>query len=132
MMSAATLNLPNRTTQTTCRNQARDRFWISALYAKRSKPWRNDCARRRQRAHRGLTLPAQKGKLPFELSRFPADSPWFLTLAQVIPGYGPKAVRIVGGMYHVLLWYFVWTAAILNAIGALVFAFSGQGLKTLL
>jgi uncharacterized membrane protein YdjX (TVP38/TMEM64 family) len=74
----------------------------------------------------------QRGKLPFGLSRFPADSPWFLTLARVIPGYGPKAVGIVGGVYHVPLWRFVWTAAIPNAIGALVFAFGGLGLKTLL
>jgi uncharacterized membrane protein YdjX (TVP38/TMEM64 family) len=74
----------------------------------------------------------QREKLPFGLSRFPADSPWFLTLARIVPGYGPKMVGIVGGMYHVPLWRFIWTAAIPNAIGALVFAFGGHGLKTLL
>jgi uncharacterized membrane protein YdjX (TVP38/TMEM64 family) len=74
----------------------------------------------------------RRGKLPFGLSRFPADSPWFLTLARIVPGYGPKMVGIVGGMYHVPLWRFIWTAAIPNAIGALAFAFGGHGLKTLL
>jgi uncharacterized membrane protein YdjX (TVP38/TMEM64 family) len=74
----------------------------------------------------------QKEKLPFGLGRFPADSPWFLSLARIVPGYGPKMVGIIGGMYHVALWRFVWIAAIPNAIGALVFAFGGHGLKTLL
>jgi len=74
----------------------------------------------------------QKEKLPFGLGQFPADSPWFLTLARIVPGYGPKMVGVVGGMYHVPLWRFVWTAAIPNAAGALAFAFGGHGLKALL
>jgi hypothetical protein len=52
-----------------------------------------------------------------------------LSLARIVPGYGPKMVGIVGGMYHVLLWRFIWTAAVPNAIGALLFAFGGHGLK---
>jgi uncharacterized membrane protein YdjX (TVP38/TMEM64 family) len=75
---------------------------------------------------------AQREKLPFGLGRFPADSPWFLTLARIVPGYGPKMVGIVGGMYHVPVWRFIWTAAVPNAIGSLMFAFGGHGLKTLL
>jgi uncharacterized membrane protein YdjX (TVP38/TMEM64 family) len=74
----------------------------------------------------------QREKMPFGLGRFPADSPWFLTLARIVPGYGPKMVGIVGGVYHVSLWRFMWTAAIPNAIGALVFSFGGHGLKALL
>jgi uncharacterized membrane protein YdjX (TVP38/TMEM64 family) len=74
----------------------------------------------------------RRERLPFRLARFPADSPWFLILARIVPGYGPKMVGIVGGMYHVPLWRFIWTAAIPNAIGALAFAFGGHGLKTLL
>jgi uncharacterized membrane protein YdjX (TVP38/TMEM64 family) len=69
-----------------------------------------------------------RDRLPFGLSRFPANSPWFLTLARVIPGYGPKMVRIVGGVYHVPM-RFVWTAAIPNAIGALMFALVDMGRK---
>jgi uncharacterized membrane protein YdjX (TVP38/TMEM64 family) len=74
----------------------------------------------------------QREKLPFGLGRFPADSPWFLTLARVVPGYGPKMVGIVGGMYRVPMWRFIWTAAIPNAIGALAFALGGHGLGMLL
>jgi uncharacterized membrane protein YdjX (TVP38/TMEM64 family) len=65
----------------------------------------------------------QKEKMPFGLGQFPAGSPWFLCLARIVPGYGPKMVGVVGGMYHVPLWRFVWTAAIPNAVGALAFAF---------
>jgi uncharacterized membrane protein YdjX (TVP38/TMEM64 family) len=84
------------------------------------------------RIRQATNFEAQREKMPFGLGRFPADSPWFLTLARIVPGYGPKMVGIVGGVYHVSLWRFVWTAAIPNAIGALVFAFGGHGLKTLL
>ena len=70
-------------------------------------------------------------KLPFGLGRFPANSPWFLMLARIVPGYGPKMVGLVGGMYHVPMWRFIWTAAIPNALGALIFAFGGYGLETL-
>lgn len=75
---------------------------------------------------------ARREKMPFGLSRFPADSPLFLSLARIIPGYGPKMVGIVGGMYRVPLWRYTWTAAIPNAIGALLFAYGGHGLKILL
>ena len=71
-------------------------------------------------------------KLPFGLGRFPADSPWFLILARIVPGYGPKVVGIVGGMYRVPLWRFIWTAAIATAVGALAFAYGGHSLKSLL
>jgi len=84
------------------------------------------------RIGRATNFEEQREKMPFGLGRFPADSPWFLTLARVVPGYGPKMVGIVGGVYHVPLWRFVWTAAIPNAIGALVFAYGGHGLKMLL
>lgn len=74
----------------------------------------------------------RKSNMPLGLGRFPADSPWFLMLARIIPGYGPKMVGLVGGIYNVSLWRFMWTAAIPNAIGALAFAFGGHGLKFVL
>ena len=74
----------------------------------------------------------RKSKMPLGLGRFPADSPWFLMLARIIPGYGPKMVGLVGGIYRVSLWRFMWTAAIPNAIGALAFAYGGHGLKFIL
>jgi uncharacterized membrane protein YdjX (TVP38/TMEM64 family) len=43
----------------------------------------------------------RKEHLPFGLGRFPADSIWFLLLARFVPGYGPKVVSVVGGVYKV-------------------------------
>jgi uncharacterized membrane protein YdjX (TVP38/TMEM64 family) len=73
----------------------------------------------------------QRNRLPFGLERFPADSPWFLILARIVPGYGPKMVGLMGGMYRVPLLRFVWTAAIPNLIGAALFAGGGSQLKGL-
>jgi uncharacterized membrane protein YdjX (TVP38/TMEM64 family) len=75
---------------------------------------------------------AQRSRLPLGLNRFPADSPWFLMLARVVPGYGPKMVGLMGGMYRVPLWRFMWTAAIPNLIGAILFASGGSWIKGLL
>jgi uncharacterized membrane protein YdjX (TVP38/TMEM64 family) len=83
------------------------------------------------RVRRAANFEDRRDRLPFGLARFPAESPWFLTLARIVPGYGPKMVGIVGGMYRVPLWRFIWTAAIPNAIGALAFAYGGHGLSTL-
>lgn len=66
--------------------------------------------------------------MPLGLGRFPADSPLFLIAARIIPGYGPKMVGIVGGMYRVPLWRYIWTAAIPTAAGAAFFAFGGASL----
>jgi len=74
----------------------------------------------------------RRQKLPFGLGRLPADSPWFLIAARVIPGYGPKMVGVMSGMYRVKLWRFTWTAAIATGVGALAFAWGGAGLKSLL
>lgn len=74
----------------------------------------------------------RRHRLPFGLGRFPADSPWFLSLARIVPGYGPKMVGLVAGMYRVSLWRYTWTAAIPNMIGALAFAYGGFGLIHLL
>jgi uncharacterized membrane protein YdjX (TVP38/TMEM64 family) len=68
-------------------------------------------------------------KLPFGLGRFAPESPWFLMLARVIPGYGPKTVGLVGGMYRVPLWRFIWTGAIPSFIGAALFAVGGFSLR---
>jgi uncharacterized membrane protein YdjX (TVP38/TMEM64 family) len=73
----------------------------------------------------------RRHKLPLGLGKFPADSPWFLMLARIVPGYGPKMVGLMGGMYRVPLWKFIWTGAIPSLIGAALFAYGGAGLKTL-
>ena len=85
-----------------------------------------------KRIRRASDFDGRQIKLPFGLGRFPVDSPWVLILARIVPGYGPKVVGIVGGMYHVPLWRFIWTAAIATAVGALAFAYGGHSLRSLL
>ena len=70
--------------------------------------------------------------MPLGLGRFPANSPLFLIAARIVPGYGPKMVGIVGGMYKVPLWRYIWTAAIPTALGAAFFAFGGASLMNTL
>lgn len=70
----------------------------------------------------------RRQNMPFGLGRFPANSPYFLILTRVIPGYGPKMVGIVAGMYKVSLWRFTWTGAIPAIIGSAIFAVGGNTL----
>lgn len=69
--------------------------------------------------------------LPFGLGRFPADSIWFLLGGRLIPGYGAKVVSVVGGMYRVPLWRYLWTTAIPTFLGAAMFAYGGFSLLKL-
>lgn len=70
----------------------------------------------------------QREKLPFGLGKFPVDSPVFMIVARMMPGYGPKFVSIVCGVYRVPLWRYIWTAAIPTFVGAAIFAYGGFGL----
>lgn len=40
-----------------------------------------------------------KSKLPLGLSKFPADSVWFLLCGRFIPQFGGKIVSLTGGFY---------------------------------
>jgi uncharacterized membrane protein YdjX (TVP38/TMEM64 family) len=73
----------------------------------------------------------RRRNLPFGLGNFPADSIWFLLGARFVPGYGPKLVSVVGGVYKVPLRRYIWTAAIPTYVGAALFALSGYGLSRL-
>ena len=73
----------------------------------------------------------QKHKLPFGLGKLPIDSPLFLIAARSIPGYGPKAVSLISGVYHVPILLYLWTSAIPTFIGAAIFAFGGFGIGSL-
>jgi uncharacterized membrane protein YdjX (TVP38/TMEM64 family) len=70
----------------------------------------------------------KKKKLPFGLGKLPVESPVFLIFARMIPGYGPKAVSVLCGIYKVPLFLYIWTSAIPTFVGAAVFAFGGAGL----
>jgi uncharacterized membrane protein YdjX (TVP38/TMEM64 family) len=70
----------------------------------------------------------QRKKLPFGLGKLPVHSPAFLIGARMIPGYGPKFVSVISGMYRVNMWRYIWTTAIATFSGAAIFAYGGFGL----
>ena len=70
----------------------------------------------------------KKEKLPLGLGKLPVASPSFLIFARMIPGYGPKAVSVLAGVYRVPMFLYVWTTAIPTFAGATIFAFGGSGL----
>jgi len=74
---------------------------------------------------------AKKAKLPFRLGELPIDSPVFLLLARLIPGYGAKFVNLACGMYKVPMFTYLWTAVVRNLLGAVVVAYGGYGLLNL-
>ncbi len=73
----------------------------------------------------------KRKELPFGLDKFQADSTWFLIFGRFIPEFGGKIVSLVGGLYHVPLWRYVWTAAIATLLGSAIFALGGYGLVSL-
>ncbi len=74
----------------------------------------------------------RKETLPFGLGRLPANSIPFLLFARMLPGYGPKFVSIISGVYHVPMVRYLWTAAIPTFVGSALFAYGGFGLLNLL
>lgn len=74
----------------------------------------------------------QREKLPFGLGKLPVNSPLFLIGARMIPGYGPKFVSVIGGMYRVSMWRYIWTTAIATFAGAALFAYGGFGIFNLI
>jgi uncharacterized membrane protein YdjX (TVP38/TMEM64 family) len=73
----------------------------------------------------------RREKLPLGLGKFPVESPIFMIAARMLPGYGPKFVSVICGVYRVPLWRYIWTAAIPTYLGAAIFAYGGFGLLSL-
>lgn len=74
----------------------------------------------------------KKEKLPFNLGKLSIDSPVLLILARMLPGYGPKFISLVCGVYQVPLLTYLWTTVVANSIGAAFIAIGGMGvLKSL-
>lgn len=74
----------------------------------------------------------KKEKLPLGLGKLKIDSIPFLVGARMIPGYGPKIVSFMAGIYHVSLLRYFLTASIPNMFGAAIFAFGGFGIGALI
>ncbi|HEX7974066.1 MAG TPA: VTT domain-containing protein [Anaerolineales bacterium] len=73
----------------------------------------------------------KKENLPLGIGKLPVNSPTFLIFARMLPGYGPKFVSILGGVYRVPLWRYIWTTLISTLIGAAIFAYGGSKLLNL-
>jgi uncharacterized membrane protein YdjX (TVP38/TMEM64 family) len=74
----------------------------------------------------------KKARLPLGLNKLPVDSPVFLIVARMLPGFGPKCVSIISGVYGISLWLYIWTTFVSTLIGAIVVAFGGQELINLI
>jgi uncharacterized membrane protein YdjX (TVP38/TMEM64 family) len=68
----------------------------------------------------------RKNSLPFGLGRMAVDSPIFLIGARMLPGYGPKFVSLIAGIYRVPFWRYTWTTAFSTLLGAAAFAYGGS------
>ncbi|HEX7557286.1 MAG TPA: VTT domain-containing protein [Leptolinea sp.] len=74
----------------------------------------------------------RKAQLPFHLGDLPINSPIFLLLGRMLPGFGPKFISIACGVYHVPMFTYLWTTVLSNLAGAIIVAFGGYGLIHLL
>jgi uncharacterized membrane protein YdjX (TVP38/TMEM64 family) len=74
----------------------------------------------------------KKEKLPFHLEKLPINSPIFLLLARMLPGFGPKFVSLASGIFHVPLFTYLWTTLAANIVGAIFVVFGGYGLISLI
>jgi len=75
---------------------------------------------------------SKKNKLPFGLGNLPADSPVFLILGRFVPGFGSKIVSVLAGVYKVSVWRYLWTAAVANIVGSVLYVLGGFGLFTII
>lgn len=73
----------------------------------------------------------KKEKLPFGLGKMKVDHPLFLVGGRMIPGYGPKVVSMMAGVYKVPLLRYLWTTAVPIFFGSVIFAFGGAGIGSL-
>lgn len=73
----------------------------------------------------------KKKKLPWGLDKLPVNSPWFLIGGRFAPGFGSKIVSVMAGVYGVSVFHYIWTAAVANIVGSVVYVFWGVGLINL-
>jgi uncharacterized membrane protein YdjX (TVP38/TMEM64 family) len=65
-------------------------------------------------------------KLPWGLANARVDSIWFLTLGRMAPGFGSKVVSVLAGLYHVPKRRYLWTVALTNLAGSLLYVLGGH------
>jgi uncharacterized membrane protein YdjX (TVP38/TMEM64 family) len=74
----------------------------------------------------------RKASLPLKLGKLPANSPVFLLAGRMIPGFGPKTVSLVSGVYKVPLGRYIWTGLVTNLAGAAIVAYGTSGVFSLI
>lgn len=70
----------------------------------------------------------QRARLPFNLGKFPVDSPIFLIFGRMIPAVGPKLISLMSGIYKVKIERYIWTTLVTNLLGAALIAYGAAGL----
>ena len=70
----------------------------------------------------------QRTWLPFNLGKFPVESPVFLIFGRMIPAVGPKLISLMSGIYKVKLNRYIWTTLVTNLLGAALIAYGAAGL----
>ncbi|PIP52964.1 hypothetical protein COX08_03630 [Candidatus Beckwithbacteria bacterium CG23_combo_of_CG06-09_8_20_14_all_34_8] len=70
--------------------------------------------------------------LPFGLGKLPIESTKMLLLGRMISGYGNKFISMIAGAKQVPLKRYIWTTALTNMWGALIFTIGGHGLKNII
>ncbi len=73
----------------------------------------------------------RKARLPFHLGEIPIQSPVFLLLARMLPGFGSKFVSLACGVYKIPLPTYAWTTFVSNLIGAAMVVVGAIGLLKL-
>lgn len=74
------------------------------------------------------TLKKGMNKMPFGLGKLPVDSPAFLIIGRMIPGYGGKIISILAGAYKVPIKLYIWTTAVTTLLGSILLAYGSVGL----
>ncbi len=67
-----------------------------------------------------------KEKLPFGLGKLPFNSPKFLFIARLIPGFGAKFTSLYCGMLKVPMFDYLWTSMVPQLLGSSLLAFGGS------
>ncbi len=78
-----------------------------------------------------LNFEEKKRKLPFSLGRLPIDSPYVLLFGRLVPG-GVRGLSYIAGAYQVPMKLYLVTTIIMSMFSALVIAFGGDKIISLL
>jgi len=66
-----------------------------------------------------------KNKITRWFYSLPIESPWFLLLGRMIPGYGTKVISLIAGSYKINLKLYLWTSFLSALFGAIITSYGG-------